>query len=747
MHTNKFKAMVFDEEAVNLLSSSITSDSWFDNYKIPNSSRDKIKRVEIDDVLYLLSKKATNESNCLVIKLDDDGLFNGLDGKEKTTAFDRIIVIALSRFGKAVSPGKNWGKYVTGERLSIYATKRDSSHGKRIFFHTNPCGTSWVYAYSLTEEELNLTSDEIDEDLFVNSNCNLEIAVDVKWEEVEEESETVMDYGIELNEALTNQFDHFYSLDQWYNNKLTNEQRIFVDKAYDEPVRLKGAAGTGKTLALAVKFIRDAYQFEKKSEKKRLLFITHSHSTAQHVLDMIKFMDDENLYGNSSNVVLKVASLYDLAQDMLNYGYKKLNPLSTDGKEGRELQHEIISEILERKIKSLKFIKSDLYKCSDRFKGLFLDESSRKSLILEILNEFACILDAENIFLGSNQMERYLSGLRESWQMELESSNERMVILKLHDEYVSELKDMDVMSMDQMVADLNGYLGSHEWNHLIEMEGYDAIFIDELHCFTKPERMVFHSLYRKNRSNSTGKIPLFMAYDIKQATDDRFIYSMKVDSGASLFSSTKVGKTDLVELTKVFRYTPEIAGFLGALDGSFPALDLSSEWNKLVLNSEHENGTRPTIKVYETNIALVDNVFREASRTANRDKSKTVAVLCVGSEMFDQYVDLGRIRKFHVPITSREEYFKSTRLKGKCIFSMPEYVAGLQFDTVFLIHIDKNEVDEENPNSGAYRRFVSQIYLGASRAKTKLHLFSSLERRGVSKVLDSALSGKSILEV
>lgn len=747
MTTNVYKALVFDEESVNIFSSSITSEAWFSEYNIPDCSRDKINRVEIDGIVYLLSKRANTDSKCLVIRFDELELFDGLDGKEKSTVFDRILVVALSRFGQAVSPGKNWGKYVNGERLSIYATKKDAVHDKRVFFHTNPCGLNSVYAYSLTEDTLSLLTDDIDEDLFLESIVNLEKAINVSWENKGDSTEKVMDYGIELNESLTNQFDNFYTVEQWYENKLTDEQRTFVDKAYDEPVRLKGGAGTGKTLALAVKFLRDAYQFESREENRRLLFVTHSHSTAQHVLDSIRLMDEKGLYGGFKHVNLKVVSLYDLAQDMLNYDFKKLTPLSTDGKEGRELQHEIISSVLERKLKDLKFVKSDLPKCTERFQKLFLVGANRRTLTIEILNEFACILDAENIFLGSNQVDKYLSGQREPWQMELETENERRVILDLHNDYVSELKDMGVMSMDQMVADLNGYLGSHEWNHLIETEGFDALFIDELHCFTRPERMVFHSLYRKNRSSdSNGKVPLFMAYDTKQATDDRFLYSMKVDAGSSLFSSTRVGKTELVELTKVFRYTPEIANFLGALDGSFPALDLPSEWNKLVLNSQNDSGSSPTITLYATNKELVDNVFREANRIANRDKKKTVAVLCIGRELFDQYLGLGRIRKLHVPIVSREDVLRTTRLKGKCIFSMPEYVAGLQFDTVFLIHLDKNEVDEDNPNSGVYRRFVSQVYLGASRAKTTLKLSSSSERRGVSRILNGALASESLIQ-
>ena len=76
---------------------------------------------------------------------------------------------------------------------------------------------------------------------------------------------------------------------------------------------------------------------------------------------------------------------------------------------------------------------------------------------------------------------------------------------------------------------------------------------------------------------------------------------------------------------------------------------------------------------------------------------------------------------------------------------MPEYVAGMQFDTVYLIHIDRNELPDEITHSGIHRRFVSQIYLGASRAKECLILASSDERRGISPILNSAISNGTLV--
>lgn len=741
------KSIVFDEESINIFASAIITENWFDNFQMPAEYNDRINRVIIDDSnLYFLSRKANIDSKLLVVNIDNSGLFGELDTGDKVTAFDRIIVIALNRFGEAISPGKSWGKYVNNCILSIYATHKYSQRSKRIYFDTNPLNTNHVFAFKLTVDISNQFCTTNDENLFIESEANFEKALNEKWQDVDALHSQKEPFGLELTETLSGKYGNSFTLNQWYESKLTSEQRLFVDKSFDEPVRLKGAAGTGKTLALVVKFLRDAYLFEKSGEKKRLLFITHSHATSQLVLDLILSMDEQGLWGGFNYVSLKVSSLYDLAQDLLNYNLKNIKPLSTDGNEGRKYQFEIAEEILNNKLKDYRFKVLINKECSTQFKDFFLNKNRRKELIFEILNEFSCILDAEKITLGSPLAEKYLTGSREIWQMNLTKKEDREAILELHDDYRTYLRELEVLSMDQMIADLNLYLMSHEWSLICNEQGFDAIFIDELHYFTRPERMIFHELYRNTSSSSTGKIPLFMAYDIKQSTDDTFLYSMITENAGNLVKSTKVGATKLVELTKVFRYTPEIANFLNDIDGSFPALDLPSEWKKLALTTDNKKSTIPTLVTFNKNIELIDSVFKEASRIAKKDYRKTVAILCINNDLFVKYLNVGRIKELYKPIKSRDEVVRINRLKGKCIFSMPEYVAGLQFDTVYIIHLDKNEVDEETPHCGLYRRFVSRVYLGASRARTTLKISASLERRGPSQILESAIENGSILK-
>ncbi|KZX84461.1 hypothetical protein A3717_32320 [Alcanivorax sp. HI0013] len=68
---------------------------------------------------------------------------------------------------------------------------------------------------------------------------------------------------------------------------------------------------------------------------------------------------------------------------------------------------------------------------------------------------------------------------------------------------------------------------------------------------------------------------------------------------------------------------------------------------------------------------------------------------------------------------------------------MPDFVAGLQFDVVYIIHIDKADMSDEE-SLGRKRRFLSRLYLGASRASKVLNLVTSRERGGQPEMLESA---------
>lgn len=738
------KYLIIDESVVGHLARAEMDREWFVSFSIP-AEQERILRIEEEDCITLLSKSADENSRFLVINLGKSA-FDGVRSPEH--AFSRILHIALGKFERTVSTPLGWKSFNQGSLLSIYAFPAGIGHSERLYFDRTPNGTDNLFAYLYTQEVEDFSAAKPDVEKFKHATeCFLSALI--KKTEASNKASQRQDggYGITLAEITQNRNIRAWSLDEWINEKLTNEQREFVGKPINGPVRLRGAAGTGKTLSLAIKCLKEAYTLEASGKRARIAFVTHSVEMANvRVREMFYEVDPTEKWRNLQLVKIDLKSLYDVAQDFLEYNTKGVKPISLDGAQGREEQALYIDQAIYKLVSDKILMARYSTELSQYFKDRLQEPHRRERFISDLSNEFSSIIDAEGIRFGTPQAAAYIEQERDAWQMMLVNRADREFVLQIHRAYCDALAKDNYLSMDQMIADLNSYLSnSNEWRVRRNDVGYDIIFVDELHYFNKAERMVFHNLFKQSAQISGGRVPLLMAYDLKQSPTDAMT-GHHAGSASSFFKSVGAGESELVELTKVFRYTPEISRFLADLDGAFPALDLEGEWRGYNASSNQPAGDIPELCVSPTQEKLLDDVFKEAGRYAAKIGGKEVAVLCLNSELFAKYLKVGRIDKKYQAIDSREN-ISEIRFAGKRpLFSIPDYVTGLQFKIVFLIHFDKAETKEPNDHVGAYRRFLSRCYSGASRASEKLIVYACDSRGGVSDILSPLLFSNSMVK-
>lgn len=734
--TKTVSALVIDKKAISILDRAVVEDAWLQMFEVPQNT-DGLRRVQVDDIVYLLSEDADPDDGYLVINTAIFGAAAGL--AKPRTAFERVIRVALRHFDRGIAIPIQWQPYHLGSRLSVYAqSPRETMH--RVYFDQSPNGSDNLFAFGVTTNPEDLDRVPEDHGLFDRAMDGLlgalltEPAV----------APPVGNFGVLLSEPPGVWLSSAGTLQEWYDQRLNPEQRKFVDQPHDRPVRLRGAAGTGKTQSMVVKCLRDLYADG--DSDKTFAFLTHSSALAHTVVrDMLHALDPTARWATmktpSGQPKLWIGTIYELAQEKLGYEKKGLHPLSLDGRDGREYQRMLIENAIGQVLKDAR-IAVDLFPdCSDLVKRL-KNCSTDPSLIDELMNEFACVLDLESIKKDTHEANRYALGFREPWQMVLPTEPYRRVVLEIHDRYRTLLREEKMLSMDQMVADFARYLGTHEWGALRERDGFDLVFVDEYHYFTRPEAMLLHNIF-KPRAIVKGSCPLLMAYDIKQGSND-----VAIGGGMEKFRNPGVGESVLTELKQVYRSTPQITAFLRDIDASFPAMDLEGEYATYIVESHQAGGDTPTLTVYDTDIKLVDSVFMEANRFARdiNGGGRQVAVLCLNESMFDKIRVAGRVQDKFVAITTREDLKELRYAKNKCVFSMPEFVAGLQFHTVFLIHADSADYDEDQ-GQGARRRYVSRVYLGASRASRRIMISSSKEHGGYSQLLETPLANATLRRV
>lgn len=746
-------SITIDEKSVSAASAGqLDLDAICQNLELPDSDA-VTKCVRIDDHGYILSRSFQPNDALLTISLELDGPITTLTSEAREEALGRMMrCTTLLVTGRTRSIPDSWRAFHAKNRLSYQADRlvRSTGGGRtdagRIIVEMSQDTGPRVFAFRLDRTGSRDVSAFISPVQLLNAALG-GVSKALAYNDVDNGTAR-FGTAVTLDSSLPTNFKGFIRTDDWYFSRLTKAQRSFVDHPLSGSVRLVGPAGTGKTVALVVKCLRELATSRTDGTPRRFLFLTHATATASAIENLVLSM--EPIEGisllASEKPRLTISTLYSLANSQMRYDLDDLTPVSLDGHEGRAFQADLLNDAIEnfRKgdwiaFKSACSIPFSTYINSDS------DSMERRFFLWELLNEFACVLDAEGVRSGAARRDQYLSERRKNWMMELSSKEEREVVLSLYDAFRQSLRELRAIGGDQMVTDFLNHLDSFRWEATRGNEGFDAIFVDELHLFNRQERMVFRNLLR-----SPSEVPVvFMAYDAKQSPRDTFL---KLPSGDTsqfdFWKDAKLGKVEKIELVDVFRYSPQIAKALACIDESFPGQDLDDDWPKYSGISQTTDGPVPTVCLVRSTIATYTLVFQRAKILQRAlGKDRRVAVLCASNELFKRYLDFTDLRDTFTAITSRDEVSGIPKSARKFLFSMPEFVAGTQFDTVLIIDVNRDEVPNGPYASAALRKFVSQVYLGASRAERVLEFYASSQHGGVAPMISRAVLDGTIIEI
>lgn len=742
------RTITFDEKTVSAISAGqLNLDALYSSLQLPPSDQ-TAKCVSIGDHGYMLSRSFQPTDALLTVTLSANGPLFSLTPSSREEALGRLMrCTTMLVTGRTRSIPESWRAWHQRNRLSFQADRRvrtedgGKTNAGRIVVELSQEQGQRVFAFLLDRTgDQNLIS-------FTPALDDQRSALDGVLEALRQtEKQGVSGLGNEVNldATLPVKIQSHMTADEWFDNRLTAAQRQFVEHPLTSGLRLVGPAGTGKTVALAVKCLRDLVRSQG-TPSKRFLFLTHAAKTATDIETMLIGMEPDLAVNflASDHPELVISTLWSLANRQMRYDLDGLTPVSLDGHEGREFQADLLCDVINNYLAGDWIVYCS--GCSQPFVEYMQstpDSKVRRFFLWEVLNEFACVLDAEGVKNQSNLRQQYLTEKRKSWMMVLNSKEERQVILDLYDQFRAALRKLNAIGGDQMVTDFLNHLDSFRWEATREKEGYDAVFVDELHLFNRQERMIFRHLLR----SAEGTPCVFMAYDAKQSPRDTFLNLPSADAKQlDFWRDAKLGKVDKIELIDIFRYTPQIAKTLSCIDEAFPGQDLDDDWPKYSGISKIGDGLLPTLSTLVSTVAIYTKVFERAKNLQRSlGKAGRVAVLCVSNEQFGRYLNFEELRDSFYAVTSRDEASAIGANGRRFIFSMPEYVAGMQFNTVLLIDVNQGEVPQGPYAAAALRKFAAQVYLGASRAEQRLEIYASKENGGAASLISKAVLAKTV---
>ena len=529
--------------------------------------------------------------------------------------------------------------------------------------------------------------------------------------------------------------------------RLTSCQKEFVEAPTDRSIRLRGPAGSGKTLTMCLKAVREVSAARLAGTSLRVLFVTHSWSLAGEVDQLLTLLSEQGRLDE-----IDVLPLVSVAQETLPSGMvpDDLSLIGDDSLTGKMTQLAELEEIV-AEFRNGDWVTYE-HLCSENFRTRMnsAEVATSRGLAWDCLIEFGCVLGADGIFPGVNAEKRYLRLPRAPWMMPLESTGDKRAVYAMYVKYYEALQERHLLTSDQLLNDFLNYLEGFTWNHRRRTEGYDLIFVDEFHLFNTLERQSLRYLSRE----VTSYPRIFMAMDPRQSPWDVFFTGVDPQGTADYISDEEeLDPIRTVDIPTVHRSSPQVLDLIKHIHLEYANLSLDEDWDYSIsaVESLATPGPKPSLFVTDTFAAEEIAIYEAVAATYGQAHSGTqLAFALVDEEAYRRYVplieNLGKSGKYRViEITSRDDIGVLRYHRKGIVVGPAEYLAGLQFDVVLIAGLP--EMASNAPNQGVRRRgALSLLYLAVSRASREVRLFANDDHGGVPEVLSRA-SNEGVLGI
>jgi hypothetical protein len=525
---------------------------------------------------------------------------------------------------------------------------------------------------------------------------------------------------------------------QWI-PRLTAEQSEVVRASSDKAVKVRGQAGTGKTLVLELALLRRLYEAVDAGESLRILFVTHSYAMEEQISSSLDVLDERVLWR-------KYVDVYPLTyvQEVVREGSQEgVEMLGEDSLDGKKKQLGLISEAINAVVESTWSTYEGLV---DEFiaRGAVATQNSPDRTVLSwlLMREFAEVIDANRLKPGLNSLRRYIDLKREAWMPPLTKKESREFAFNVYKHYVGRLVEEGQLTTDQVVDDFRAYLETYVWNIRRTTDGYDMIFVDEFHLFNDTERYVFHLLTK----DPDVFPPLVMASDPLQSP---FALLTNLDTQElSRLASAELGhlgQSDVssVELSIVHRFTRPIFEFVQYVYSSVPALvELGQDWRYSFTpepsSANADQALLPQVRFVNPVAAAAEAIQMARIFMSQCGHGERVAVLGVGHQDLDALIGtVGTQNREFTVIEGRDEVYRLDYTRKTVVVTSAEFAAGLQFSRIVVCYAGSSWGEEDS--ASASRLAISQLYLAATRAVAHLACVCSTDESTISAVLRGAI--------
>lgn len=522
--------------------------------------------------------------------------------------------------------------------------------------------------------------------------------------------------------------------------KLSSKQLTFIRTVYDEPARIEGPAGSGKTICMVLKILYWLKEVSNRNTKVKFLFIVPSLEMVNNVTYFFEVLSGSITdYDKDLIELVEIKTLQDVCTQFLKLDIHETELLDEDTFESKNIQLLHLVEIVTSEKTSIEknkgFISVELYN--------FFSEEDDFHIAEMVRHEISVVIKGRS----DENFDTYKDTKRPSYGLPIQNLNDRSFVFNIYRKYSEILNNLSQFDVDDIAISAISKLDSPIWRRRRKTEGYDAIFIDEVHLFNMNELSLVHYLTRDSSLS-----PISYAIDLSQAlgdiawNDDEFNDSVGIKNN-----------TEEVVLNAVFRSSPSITDL---------AFSITSHGANIFTNFDNPISESPYVygdeldedlpKYYlidgQTNIYQKSFELADAIKENLKAKKHQLAIIFFDRFTYSEGVAYANEnRKRFVEVTKRGDLSTVNQAEKSSVYilTMADFVGGLEFEAVILVGVDKGRIpDVAKANSTATKMFQNYIahnrlYVAVTRARKIVNIIGE-DIRGESDVLEHAIKTQKI---
>lgn len=531
----------------------------------------------------------------------------------------------------------------------------------------------------------------------------------------------------------------YWSYESQYQNLTELQKEVVDDDALDSPLRIDGAAGTGKTMSMIMRAYRLLESHQKGGSPFRTIFFTHSQSTFQRTLDAFRNYPNSCKYLDpNSPQHIEFVTLSDYCANFASIPLTSL--LERDAGDAKTFQLMLVETVLSspditNKVRTFRpLISPELCDMFDEKK------TSPGALYNMLQHEFSVQIKGRT----DSTIDTYYQIPPIPNGLPCSTKKDKELIFSLFIAYQNALKAEGSFDVDDVVMEALARLNAPIWRRERAVSGYDYIFVDEMHLFNINEQSVFHFL---TRDLYQTKIPICFALDYSQAVGDRGNISAD-------YIECTFDKAIRKKYHTVFRNSPQITDFCASIAASGVLMfrdqfsDPYHDTHSDFLLEDEAKSRVPSLYEYDSDdemLASLDQHLQNIVRDL-RCNPRDIVVIAFDSKFYSEQgireLCCQTGRSFTSLCAGQRD--SGGRVPAEnYVLASPYDINGMEFQAVVLLGVDEGRVPQTMGTSDISQHFIKYsaynlLYLSASRAKYRLTILGN-RLKGRSSCLDHSI--------